>query len=153
MRTAEICFFILGGVLLLIAGFYFAVYTVFEKFPQKTDKTFGRLYDSKYKNDVAVWGGLGKGDGPPRIVFTIKHLTKTKYVYRVGDKLYLCTFAFWRKPSKVPSCCRVVYIKNFPRISYLDSDENYFDGMDYFMRALMILFIALGAIGLGLALF
>ena len=151
MKIAAICFFIFGGIMLLVAGFYFICYTIFEKYPDKTGRILGRLYDSNYKKDVKVWGGFEKGNGPPRIIFTIKHLTKTKYVYRVGDKLYLCTFDFWKKPHKVPNCCWVVYIKAFPRISYLDSNENHVDGLDYFLNALIVLFIAIGAICLGIA--
>ena len=79
MKIAGICFLILGGVLLLMSGLYLVAYLIFEKSPHKTGRTLGKLYSSKYKKDVNVWTGFGKYDGPPRIAFTIKHLTKTKY--------------------------------------------------------------------------
>ena len=151
MKTAGICFFILGGVLLLISGFYFIVYLIFEKSPHKTGRTLGKLYSSKYKKDVAVWAGLGKNDGPPRVAFTIKHLTKSKYLYSVNNKLYLCVFDFWRKPHKVPNSSWVIYLKSFPRISYLDNDENCIGAFDFFAKAIIFLGIAIGTFCLGVS--
>lgn len=153
MKIAGMCFFILGGVLLLISGLYFIVYLIFEKFPHRTDRTLGKLYGSKYKKDVNVWAGLGKDDGPPRVLFTIKHLTKTKYVYNVNNKLYFCALEFFRKPHQIPSNSWVVYLKAFPRISYLDNDENCIRAFDFFAKAIAFLGIAIGAFGLGVAFF
>ena len=111
MKIAGICFLILGGVLLLISGLYFVAYLIFEKLPHKTDRTLGKLYSTKYKKDVNVWTGFGKYDGPPRIAFTIKHLSKTKYLYSVNNKLYLCALEFFRKPPEIPNNSWVVYLK------------------------------------------
>ena len=85
MKTIGICILILGGVLLSISGLYFVAYLIFEKLPHKTGRALGKLCNRKYKKDVAVWAGLGKYDGPPRIAFTIKHLTKSKYLYNVNN--------------------------------------------------------------------
>ena len=150
MKIAGICFLILGGILLLISVFYFRVYLIFEKSPQKTSRTLGRLCGSKYKKDVAVWAGFGKYDGPPRIAFTIKHLTKTKYIYNVNNKLYLCVFNFWRKPHKVPNSVWVRYLKVFPRISYLADDENCIGSFDFFAKGMIFLGIAICTLGLGI---
>ncbi len=151
MKIAGICFFILGGVLLLISGLYFIAYLIFEKLPHRTDRTLGKLCGSKYKKDVNVWTGLGKYDGPPRVAFTIKHLTKTKYVYSVNNKLYLCAFEFFRKPHKIPNNSWVVYLKAFPRISYLENDENCIGAFDFFAKAMVFLGIAIVTFGLGVA--
>ena len=151
MKTAGICFFILGGALLLITGLYFGAYLIFEKLPHKTGKVLGKLCNRKYKKDVAVWAGLGKNDGPPRVAFTIKHLTKSKYLYSVNNKLYLCVFDFWRKPHKVPNSSWVIYLKSFPRISYLDNDENCIGAFDFFAKAIIFLGIAIGTFCLGVS--
>ena len=151
MKIAGICFLILGGVLLLISGLYFGAYLIFEKLPHKTGRTLGKLCGSKYKKDVAVWTGLGKYDGPPRVAFTIKHLTKTKYLYSVNNKLYFCVFDFWTKPHKIPNSAWVIYLKAFPRISYLDNDENCFGAFDFFTKAMIFLGIAICTLGLGVA--
>ena len=150
MKIAGICFLILSGFLLLISVFYFCVYLIFEKSPQKTSRALGKLCRSKYKKDVAVWAGLGKYDGPPRIAFTIKHLTKTKYLYVVNNKQYLCVFDFWRKPHKVPNSAWVRYLKAFPRISYLADDENCIGAFDFFAKGMMFLGIAICTLGLGI---
>ena len=151
VKIAGICVLIFGGILLLISGFYFIAYVIFEKAPHKTGRTLGKLYSSKYKKDVNVWTGFGKYDGPPRIAFTIKHLTKTKYVYNVNGKFYLCALEFFRKPNKTPNSSWVVYLKVFPRISYLDNDENCIGAFDFFAKAMVFLGIAIGALCLGFA--
>ncbi len=151
MKTAGVCFLILGSVLALISGLYFGIYLIFEKLPHKIGRTLGKLCGSKYKKDVAVWKGLGKHDGPPRIAFTIKHLTKTKYLYSVNNKFYFLTFDFWRKPNKIPNCSWVIYLKAFPRFSYLDNDENCFGSFDFLVKAITILGIAVCAVGSGVA--
>ena len=153
MKTAGICFLILGGVLLLISGFYYGVYLIFEKLPHKTERALGRLYRSKYKKDVPVWTGFGRCDGPPRIAYYIKHLTKTKYVYRVDKKLHRCAFNFWRKPSKVPEVCWVIYLKAFPRISYLENEENCIATDTFFFKAILFLVWAIIALGAGVSFF
>ena len=150
VKITGICFLILGGVLLLISGLYFYAYLIFEKLPHKTGRTLGKLCGRKYKKDVAVWTGLGKGDGPPRIAFTIKHLTKSKYLYNVNNKLYICVFDFWRKPHKVPNNALVRYLKAFPRISYLDNDENYIGAFDFVVKAIIFLVIAICTFYLGI---
>ena len=152
MQTAGICFIILGGVLLLASGFYFWVYWIFEHSPQKTDRTSGKLCSRKYKKDVDVWTGFGKYDGPPRIAFTIKHLTKSKYLYRVNDMLYLCTFEFWKKPHKIPNSTLIKYLKAFPRISYIADSENCVGAFNFFAKAILFLGIAICTSGLGVTL-
>lgn len=153
MKIAGICFLILGVILLLISGFYFWTYQIFEKHPDKTGKALGKLYDKKYKKDVAVWTGFGKYDGPPRIAFTIKNLTKSKYIYCVNNKLFLCTYSFFRKPHKVPTNSWVVYLKCFPRISYLKDEENCIGAFDFCANAMIFLGIAIGAFGIAVAFF
>ena len=118
--------------------------------PHKTDRALGKLYGSKYKKDVAVWAGLGKYDGPPRVAFTIKHLTKTKYIYGVSNKFYLCVYDFWRKPHKVPNSAWVIYLKAFPRISYLSDDENCIGAFDFCVKAICILGIAIAVLDVGI---
>ena len=152
MKIAGICFLILGGVLLSLSGLYLGAYFIFEKLPQKTGKTLGKLWDRKYKKDVDVWAGLGRLDGPPGVVFTIKHLTKTKYLYVANNKQYLCVFDFWRKPHKVPNDAWVIYLKAFPRISYLKHDENHIGAFDFVGKAIACFSIAISTLGLGFAL-
>ncbi len=151
MKTIGICILILGGVLLSISGLYFVAYLIFEKLPHKTERALGKLYSSKYKKDVDVWTGFGKYNGPPRVDFTIKHLTRTKYIYRVKNKFYICAFDFFRKPHKIPNNSWVVYLKAFPRISYLDNDENYIGSFVFFAKALVFLGIAIYTLWLGIA--
>ena len=152
MKTAGICFLILGGVLLLLSGLYLGAYFIFEKLPHKTGKALGKLWDRKYKKDVDIWAGLGRLNGLPVVAFTIKHLTKTKYLYVVNNKQYLCVFDFWRKPHKVPHDAWVIYLKAFPWISYLDDDKNYIGAFDCVSKALIFFLIAITTLGLGFAL-
>ncbi len=151
MKITGICFLVLGAVLLLISGLFFGVYLVFEKSPHKTGRTLGKLCGSKYKKDVAVWTGFGKCDGPPRVAFTIKHLTKSKYIYSVNNKLYFCVFDFWKKPHKIPNSTWVIYLKAFPRFSYLAHDENCIGAFDFVAKAIILLGIAICTFGLGIA--
>ncbi len=151
MKTAGICFLILSGILLLISGLYFVVYLIFEKSPHKTGRTLGKLYDKRYKKDVAVWTGFGKHDGPPKVAFTIKHLTKSKYLYSVNSKFYFCVLDFWRKPHKIPNASWVIYLKAFPYFSYLDNEENCFGAFDFCAKAMIFLGIAISAVGVGIA--
>lgn len=151
MKTAGICFLILGSILLLISVSYFGAYLIFEKLPHKTDRTLGKLCSSKYKKDISVWSGFGKFDGPPRVAFTIKHLTKSKYLYRVNNKLYHCVFDCWRKPHKIPNSAWVRYLKASPRISYLDNDENCIGAFDFLVKAIIFFVIAISTLGLGVA--
>lgn len=149
MKIAGICILILGGVLLLISGLYLGAYLIFEKLPHKTERALGKLCGSKYKKDVAVWTGFKKWDGPPRVAFIIKHLTKTKYIYSVNNKLYFCFFNFLKKPHKIPNSAWVIYLKAFPRISYLDNDENCFGTFEFFAKAIIFLGIAICTFLLG----
>ena len=151
MKIAGICFLILGGALLLKSGLYFVAFLIFEKMPHKAGRTLGKLCGRDYKKDVKVWAGLGKFDGPPRVTFTIKHLTKSKYLYCVNNKLYICGFDFWRKPHKVPNNSWVIYLKAFPRISYLDDDENWIGAVDFVVKAITSSVIAISAFCLGVA--
>lgn len=151
MKIAGICFLILGGVLLLVSGLYLGAYLIFEKMPHKTGRTLSKLCSSRYKKDVAVWTGLGKYDGPPRVAFTIKHLSKAKYLYCVNNRYYHCSFDFWRKPYKIPNNSWVIYLKVFPCISYLDYDENCIGAFDFLAKAIIFLGIAICTFGLGVA--
>ena len=151
MKIAGICFLIFSGILVLLSIIYFIAYFIFEKLPHKAGKALGVLYNRKYKKDVAVWDGFGKYDGPPKILFTIRHLTKSKYLYRVNNKLFLCTYEFWRKPHKVPNNSWVIYLKAFPRISYLDHSENCVGTFIFVAKAITALLIALCTSNLGIA--
>lgn len=148
MKIAGICSFVLTGILLLIAGFYLGAYLIFEKLPHGTGRTRGKLCGKKYKKDVPVWGGGYKI--PPRIVFVIKHLTKSKYIYTVNNKSYRCGFDFWKKPHEIPDTTWVIYLKAFPRISYLGHDENYVGAVVFLVKALTFFGIAMGAFFTGL---
>ena len=152
MRATGICILVVGGVSLLISGINFYAYWIFEKFPTKTDRTLGKLYNRKHKKDVAVWTGLGKCDGPPKVAFTIRHLTKTKYLYRVNNSQYLCAYHFWRKPHKIPKDAWVVYLKTFPRISYLHHEDNCIGSFDFLAKVIISLIIGVCMIGFGIAL-
>ena len=152
MKATGICILVVGGILLLISGINTCAYWIFEKFPNKTDRTLGKLYRRQHKKDVAVWSGLGKFDGAPKVAFTIKHLTKTKYLYRVKNSRYLCVYHFWRKPHKIPNDAWVIYLKTISRISYLDHDDNCIGSFGFLAKAIIFLVIGICTIGLGTAL-
>ena len=152
MRATGICILVIGGIMLLTSGINFCAYWIFEKFPNKTERALGKLYSHNHKKDVAVWSGLGKFDGPPKVAFNLKHLTKTKYMYRVNNSQYLCSYHFWQKPHKIPNDAWVIYLKAFPRISYLHHEDNCIGSFDFLAKAIIFLVIGISAIGLGTAL-
>ena len=146
MKIAGICLLILGGALLLKSGLYFVAFLIFEKMPHKAGRTLGKLCGRDYKKDVKVWARWGT-----RLTFTIKHLTKSKYLYCVNNKLYICGFDFWRKPHEVPSHLWVIYFKAFPRISYLEDDENCIGAVAFVVKAITSSVTAISAFCLGVA--
>ena len=148
MKIIGICILFVGGILLLTSVTHLVAYIIFEKFPHKTARAFGKLWCGEYKKDVKVW--FWKGQCSPRVAFIIKHLTKTKYLYKVNDKSYLCACEFLKKPSKVACGSWVVYLKAIPSISYLDNNENYIGALDVFLKGIIFFLIAACVLCLGI---
>lgn len=108
----------LGVILIFIGCFAFAVYIIFEKFPQLTEKTGATLRERKHKKDVVIHVRRGPD-------MHIDHLVKAVYTYRVGEKHYVkrythlhCTF------NQTPKSIPIVYLKKFPKISYVKTLES-----------------------------
>lgn len=118
----KICFIGLGAVLFLISAVFFAIGAVFTRFPGKTDRAPGRLVKYKYKKDVPVYEKKYRG-APGRRAGTIHHLTMARYVYTVNGRVYRAKCSFMFRPKHVPDNPWIVYLKRFPRISYVKTDD------------------------------
>ena len=131
----------LGIVLIFIGCFAFAIYIIFEKFPQFTEKTGATLRERKHKKDVVIHSRRG-----PDI--HIDHLVKAVYTYRVGEKHYVkrythlyCTFN--QTPKSVP----IVYIRKFPMISYVNTLEST-TTFNYLIAGVLNVFLGISILGI-----
>lgn len=118
----QLCFIGLGVVFFLISAACFAIGAVFTRFPGKTARTPGRLVKYKYKKDVPVYEKKYRG-APGRRSGTIRHLTVARYVYTVNGRDYRVRCSFMFRPKRVPDNPWIVYLKRFPRISYVKTDD------------------------------
>ena len=127
MIYLRIAFFVIGGVLLLMAGAFYWLYRFFEnkkKNKDKIKKTGAYLASVKHKKDVPVYGTTpGRGLASLRIEMIIKHRSRGRYEYIVDGKKYRIRHEMFVRKREMPYMVPIVYMIRFPRIAVI-RDEN-----------------------------
>ena len=127
MIYLRIAFFVIGGVLLLMAGAFYWLYRFFEnekKNKDKIKKTGAYLASVKHKKDVPVYGTTpGLGLASLRIEMIIKHRSRGRYEYIVDGKKYRIRHEMFVRKREMPYMVPIVYMIRFPRIAVI-RDEN-----------------------------
>lgn len=132
-----IIFLSASGVLFIISLYYFYLYSVFEHKPDKICKTSGRLIRLKHKKNVPVYGRR-RPDGPIRILFIIKDLSRGSYEYTVNNKKYKARYTKHSRANEMPLVADVIYLKNAPRIAYVKTVTDSHTFGFYSFGALMV---------------
>ena len=125
MIYLRIALFVVGGVLLLMAGAFYWLYRFFEnekKNKDKIKKTGAYLASVKHKKDVPLYGKNHLGGGPAH-VYIIKHLSRGRYEYIVDGKKYRIRHEMFVRKREMPYMVPIVYMIRFPRIAVI-RDEN-----------------------------
>ena len=136
MIYLRIALFVVGGVLLLMAGAFYWLYRFFEnekKNKDKIKKTGAYLASVKHKTDVPVYGK--NYPGGPIHVYIIKHLSRGRYEYIVDGKKYRIRHEEFLRKREMPYMIPIVYMIRFPRIAVI-RNENYL-----WLHALLSFFI------------
>lgn len=102
-----------------LAGLFFRVQFIFSHRPKSTAKTGAILREATHKKNVTVRSRRGR-------VF-IKNLTKALYIYTVNGVEYGIRGEFHATKRQTPKFVPVVYIKRFPRFSYMDELASFSD--------------------------
>ena len=144
MIYLRIAFFVIGGVLLLMAGAFYWLYRFFENEKKNKDKlkrTGAYLASVKHKKDVPLYGKNHLGGGPTH-VYIIKHLSRGRYEYIVDGKKYRIRHEMFVRKREMPYMIPIVYMIRFPRIAVI-RNENYL-----FFHALLSFFIGFGLLAI-----
>ena len=127
MIYLRIALFVVGGVLLLMAGAFYWFYRFFEnekKNKDKIKKTGAYLASVKHKKDVPVYGTTpGRGLSSLRLEMIIKHRSRGRYEYIVDGKKYRIRHEMFVTKRQMPYMVPIVYMIRFPRIAVI-RDEN-----------------------------
>lgn len=109
-------------------------------------KTTGVCKSIKRKKNVRIWGKNGGPKSSWRVVAIIKDWRKGTYEYTVNNKLYKTHLVSYDDPSGVPYMVQIIYLKCFPRISYVKTDTNFhfFEIYSFAAIAISICFIVMG---------
>ena len=127
MIYLRIAFFVIGGVLLLMAGAFYWLYRFFENEKKNKDKlkrTGAYLASVKHKKDVPVYGTTpGRGLSSLRLEMIIKHRSRGRYEYIVDGKKYRIRHEMFVRKREMPYMIPIIYMIRFPRIAVI-RDEN-----------------------------
>ena len=135
-----VCFAI-GGVSLIASLLLFILHLIFEHKPESLGKSRGFIKSTKQKNNVPVYE-RSSPKAPRRLTMIIKNLSKSVYEYEVNGKKYCVKYTEPVKASQMPLAATVVYLKHFPRISYVKTDTNSHNFGIYAFAALVIAIIS-----------
>ena len=103
---------------MIISGYSLGAYVVFHFMPHLTDKTGATVVAKKHKRDVVIRTRRG-----PDI--KVDHVTKGMYEYKVGEKYYYKKYTHYYTTFKqAPYMIPIIYIKRFPKISYVNLDTS-----------------------------
>lgn len=102
-----------------LAGLFFRVQFTFSCRPKSTAKTGAVLREATHKKNVTVHSRRGS--------MLIKNLTKARYIYTVNGVEYGIRGEFHATKRQTPKFVPVVYIKRFPRFSYMDEPVSFSD--------------------------
>ncbi len=148
MIYLRIAFFVIGGVLLLMAGAFYWLYRFFEnekKNKDKIKKTGAFLASVKHQTDVPVYGTTpGQGLLGIHIDSTLKHRSRGRYEYIVDGKKYHIRHELFVTKRQMPYMVPIVYMIRFPRIAVIRG-ENFLwvQAFIYFGLGLLVLSAAL----------
>ena len=129
--------FAIGGVSLIASLLLFILHLIFEHKPENLGKSRGFIKSTKQKNNVPVYE-RSSPKAPRRLTMIIKNLSKSVYEYEVNGKKYRVKYTEPVKASQMPLTVWVVYLKPFPRISYVETDTNSHNFGIYAFTALML---------------
>ena len=135
-----VCFAI-GGVSLIASLLLFILHLIFEHKPENLGKSRGFIKSTKQKNNVPVYE-RSSPKAPRRLTMIIKNLSKSVYEYEVNGRKYRVKYTEPVKASQMPLAATVVYLKHFPRISYVKTDTNSHNFGIYAFAALVIAIIS-----------
>jgi hypothetical protein len=128
MIYLRIALFVIGGVLLLMAGAFYWLYRFFEnekKNKDKIKKTGAYLASVKHKRDVPVYGTTpGRGLASLRIDMIIKHRSRGRYEYIVDGKKYRIRHEEFVRKREMPYMIPIIYMIRFPRIATVCGSSN-----------------------------
>ena len=127
----------IGGVSLIASLLLFILHLIFEHKPENLGKSRGFIKSTKQKNNVPVYE-RSSPKAPRRLTMIIKNLSKSVYEYEVNGKKYRVKYTEPVKASQMPLAATVVYLKHFPRISYVKTDTNSHNFGIYAFAALML---------------
>lgn len=100
-------------VSLIISGFLFGAYIIFKFKPHLTEKTGATVVYKRHKEDVVIRRRTRETK--------IDHVTKGIYEYKVGEKYYYKKHThLFTTFNQAPYMIPIVYIKRFPKISYVN---------------------------------
>ena len=131
----------IGGVSLIASLLLFILHLIFEHKPENLGKSRGFIKSTKQKNNVPVYE-RSSPKAPRRLTMIIKNLSKSVYEYEVNGKKYRVKYTEPVKASQMPLAATVVYLKHFPRISYVKTDTNSHNFGIYAFAALVIAIIS-----------
>ena len=137
---ATVCFAIGGGAL-IISALFFVLHLIFEYNPERLGKSRGFLKSTKQKSNVSVYE-RSSPKAPQRLTMIIKNLSKSVYEYEVNGRKYRVRYTDPVKASQMPITATVVYLKRFPRISYVETDTNSHNFGIYAFAALIFAIVA-----------
>ena len=135
-----VCFAI-GGVSLIASLLLFILHLIFEHKPEKLGKSRGFLKSTKQKNNVPVYE-RSSPKAPRHLAMIIKNMSRSVYEYEVNGRKYRVKYTEPVKASQMPITATVVYLKRFPRISYVKTDTNSHNFGIYAFAALVIAIIS-----------
>ena len=133
--------FAIGSASLITAAVLFILHLVFEHKPENLGKSRGFIKSTKQKNNVPVYE-RSSPKSPRRLTMIIKNLSKSVYEYEVNGRKYRVRYTEPVKASQMPLAATVVYLKHFPRISYVETDTNSHNFGIYAFAALIFAIVA-----------
>lgn len=137
---ATVCFAV-GGLSLAVSLLFLILHLIFEHKPEWLGKSRGFIKNTKQKNNVPVYE-RSSPKAPRRLTMIIKNLSKSVYEYEVNGKKYRVKYTEPVKASQMPLTVWVVYLKLFPRISYIEADTNSHNFGIYAFATLVIAIIS-----------
>ena len=133
--------FAIGSASLITAAVLFILHLVFEHKPENLGKSRGFIKSTRQKNNVPV-SERSSPKAPRRLTMIIKNLSKSVYEYEVNGRKYRVRYTDPVKASQMPITATVVYLKRFPRISYVETDTNSHNFGIYAFAALIFAIVA-----------
>jgi len=107
---------------LLVAAWYYYLYISFERETDAVAKTLGFRKSTKRKKNVKLYGQKHPGGHHWHVIGIIKDWRKGTYEYVVNNKTYKRHHIAYDDPGGLPYTAPIVYLKRFPKISYVKTD-------------------------------